>query len=116
MKRLYDGQLVGVSDDNDNVLVRPIYHYLWFADSDYVIVRNFCFYGVVRISDGEEVVPVKYNWVDIKEGYVITTLMGMYGAYKIDGTLLSEPIFSSPNMIPVMAAERRGSDMVSIYP
>lgn len=116
MKRFFVGQLAGLSDDDGKILVPPIYHYVWFPDRDYTVVRNFCFYGVVRISDGKEIVPVKYNWVDIKDGYVITTLMGMYGAYKIDGTLLAEPIFSSPNMIPVMASERRGSDMVSIYP
>lgn len=98
MKRFFDGDFVGIVDDDGKVLIPPVYHYIWIFKENFCIVNKFCFYGVLRLSDGKEIVPPKFDFVKIVGGYVMTKSGNKYGVYSLDGCILSDPVFSSQKM------------------
>lgn len=90
MKRFFDGDFVGIVDDDGKVLIPPVYHYIWIFKENFCIVNKFCFYGVLRLSDGKEIVPPKFDFVKIVGGYVMTKSGNKYGVYSLDGCILSD--------------------------
>lgn len=99
MKRFFNGQYVGLKNDNDKIIIPAEYDYIWIHEGKYAIVRKMRFYGVIRIYDKKEIVPPKFAHAEIKNKYIIISSMKKYGVYSLDGTLIVPPTLTKEALI-----------------
>ncbi len=99
MKRFFNGQYVGLKDDNEKTIIPAEYDYIWVHKNEYAIVRKICFYGVIRLSDKKEIVPPKFAHAEIKDKYIIISSMKKYGVYSLDGTLIVPPTLTKEALV-----------------